>query len=243
MSALHLGLYQPGLAYGCCPANVFACVFNESNYALKLVTQSPDMWLLTEYSKTDHSEFCIPLTEHEERTHYYYINLDDTQFILTTSGYGQYYTVEYWYKSSVQSFGRELNTFLTSEKFMWDSVYKRKVDSMIGITQESLISNVEVKASVAYDSANQIIRIIAWLERAGALVADTKVFNFHWYDFNGDEITSGSRTFHIPNVNGVFKMEIGGVDTIPDMTTPMIASIIDIDDLEYTSCVSIVSYD
>lgn len=244
MGVLHLGIQQPSLLFGCCPANVFAVVFNESFYALKKVSESPDLWTLNGYAKASHEDFCIPLSEHAEKTQYYYINLDTDQFVLSTSGYGEYYIVEYWYKSDGQAFDRSLNTYLGSEKFKWDSLNKVKIDAMLGVIQENIIAQMEVKLSATYNPQGKYLRIIAWLEKSGGIITDTKRFQFELFNFgDGEVIVSGQRTFHLTNVPGVFKMEISDVEISPDFPFPIIGSITDVNDVDYTSCISVASYD
>jgi len=236
------GVYADA-SYGYPDSSVYAVIHNEQEQALKLHTPSPELWILDDYTKITHESFCIQLTEHSERTGYYYKEFDTDLFTLPSTLYGKRYCIEYWYRDNEDAFDRDVDELINNELFLWDATYKRRVFSEIGQEQENQIATTKVVVSAVYDSVNLVVRIIGWLERAGQIVTDTKRLDIHWYAFDDTVITTAQKTVQQVNTPGVFAIELTGISVDPDYVTPIKATIVDSDDTEYTTVVSAATYD
>lgn len=254
MTSLHIGTYGlklkfPELAYGCCPANVCALIFNKSGKALKKISSTPDVWELTDYSKTSHADFCIQLNEHTERSFYYYIDFEDDTYTLLSSSPGDFYDVEFWYRLTTDyDYSRESDTLIDSQRFKWDSLSKSMIDCLISDNQKTNLSLMSPVASIAYDTSNQTVRILCWLQNNGVIVEDTITALITWRNFNGELIAEAQSFSHMidsdgESIDGIFKFELSGITILPDYATPLVLEITDANSNVFKGCTSVVTYD
>jgi len=240
MSNLRLGTYIDTDVYYADPLSVYALIFNSDNNAIK---ESVGIYSFDEYLLVNHSDYCIDLLEHSNRTRYFFADIDTSSLVMPSTSNGSLYCIEYWMKSSESEYSRENDFFLSHEMFMWDSVYKRRYYGEISIEQEKRLVYAKANVSAAYDSIEGKVRIIGWLEIAGRIIETTKRLDVYWNSFDDTEIASAQKTVHQSNTPGVFAIEISGIDLNPDLVTPIKAVIVDEDDIEYGSVVSAATYD
>jgi hypothetical protein len=252
MVALHLGTYAlkekyPELSFGCCSSNICAVILDRFGNALKEV--STGVWGLQEYSKSNHTTFCIPLNEHQQRAFYYFIDLADDTYTLNSNDPGDFYSVEFWYRATTDNdYDRESDILLEVQKFKWDENSKTMIDYSISETQKTDLSLCSAIASIGYDSSSKTLRALCWLHKNGILVEDTSEALITWHSFSGELIVQAVKYNHMVDsdgdkINGIFKFEISGVDINPDIATPFILEITDADSNVFKSCTSVVTYD
>lgn len=245
MANLFISHLETSLAVGCCPDKVAAVLFDESHNALKLISTPPDVWAMAPYAKTDHNDFCILLTEHTERTWFYYKDLDSSQFTLAATPEGEWYTFEFWHKEGTGDFDRDADNFLGEKKVVWDGTYL--CESRLPATQVETLQGYVVQASVGYDSSSQTVYAIAWLEKNNELVRTSQYVTFDWRDRTGAGIMSATISTYIDTedgaMDGIFALDYPGIDLDPDLTTPMVVTIRDVSNNDHTACIGIATWD
>lgn len=243
MKNLIFKYYEDILPIGCCTDQIYAILMDDhSNNALKKVSSSPESWLMVPFIKTEINSYSIDMIEDTNRTRCYQSVLDETKYVIDKPLNPfdiRRFTIEYWRKETANK-SRAVDILLKTEDIYHDGI--NWFNSNLGVTQIESVKQIQPKASVAFDSTNQLFRIIAFLEESGRLIENTTKCYIYIYDFNGNELFSTSSSYFIPNAKGVFKFEIPVNDISPDNIYTVLLDIVS-DSVKYRSVNPIVSYD
>lgn len=243
MPYMHIGKQFSTLTKGCCPANIAAVIFNKDGYALKLVSTPPDAWALAEYTELTHDAFCIPLTEHAERSMYYYADMDTDEFTLATSD--EYpYMVEYWYRaSSGTDYDRTADLLLGNSEFFWNADLLEIVPAPVNQVFLSALIQRQAVIQMAYDHSTETIYAMVWLEKAGQLVEDPQYANITWLESDGTVLASATLSTYVTDMDGVFYTSLPLIDLTGDRITACLVEIVDADGDSWKSMNTVVTYD
>lgn len=221
---LWLDLYL-NLPPSCCVNKVYALVFNQSHQALK--DNGSGIRTFQNYLQATHNDFAIILNEHAERTKYYFVNLGLGQFQIPATPEGQEYMLEFWRRELTGNFNRTEDILEQTRRFYWSGDQSETIQ-LARQTQDKL-AEFEAHVSLAYDSENLAVRLMAHLERNGKLVENSTQMEALWLDQTGRTIAHTVKTDYLTNANGVFQWDTPNLDLEPDRTTLMLCSIIDAD--------------
>lgn len=237
---LYLGTYLKDLTAGCCPGKVYALVMTQDHQALRQV--APNVWDLDSYSAASHIDFAIPLNEHPERTLFYYLDLDESQFTLPANERGRWYTVEYWRRELADTiYNRSQDTLEHTEKFLWSGT--TPVESQLGELDISTISDRQAHISVSYDSETLTLHCMAHLEQNGQLVVNPIQMTATLYDDQGQAVSSIIRNTFLTNVPGVYSWDYPALDLNPDRVYACVVEIIGPDTVLTTTVSYLNSWD
>jgi hypothetical protein len=229
----------PHLTYSCCPVHIAALVFNKSSECLSMVNQNPDFWEFIEYSKENQSNY-IQLSQHQTRTHYYYRELDVSQFNIPSGSY----EIEFWYRSSSSNdYNRESDSLIDIQSFIWDNSIKERYNFSVGNSDLLSIKTINPVVTAVYDKINREVTIVSWLSSGGQFISNVKSLEVKWINIEDQEEVMSEFLTTSQITPGIFKVSIGNIIIQPDRIFPLIATIKDANDITYTSCTSVVSYD
>lgn len=236
---LLIDAYLPDLAAGCCPNKIYALLFNKQHFALK--DTGGGNYSLVAYTKAAHNTFSIILLEHAERAKYYTKEIADVNLVLPQTPEGEEYFLEVWYRSIVGPFDRDVDTLRETRRVIWSG--SQWVESRLDALQASQISGYFSHVSCTYDSDNQTVYFLAWLESRGAVIPNTVRCELTWRDRLGAVISQVVQTTYMPNTPGVFRWDVPGIDVAPDQATSVMVSIRDAEGVDHNTHSSIASWD
>lgn len=216
----------PDLVASCCPDRIYALVFNHLGQAFK--DNGSGVLVMTNYLKASHALFATTLLEDAQRSKYYSLNLDDSDFTLSETPMGLKYTVEYWRRPTTGTFNRDQDILEETRDLYWSgSPAGRIIESRLDTSQEERLAGREVHVVLGYDSTTNTVYGIAWLELNHVLQADAVNCNFQWKDYAGTVITDTTVTSIIPGTPGVFRFSQPATDLAPDRLGLLVATITD----------------
>jgi hypothetical protein len=224
MANLLLDAYLPHLEPGCCPAKVYALVFNRSHQALK--DPGTGVLVMTNFVKAQQNSFAITLNEHTERTKYYYLDLDQSDFTLADNAFGSEYYIEIWRRELSGNFNRDQDILEETRRLYWAG--GRIAQSQLDPSQEDRLANYQAHVALAYDSENQTAYILGFLDKNGILQENTQQCEFQWLDHSGAELANVTTTSFLPNAPGVFSISLPSINLTPDRIGVMMATITDV---------------
>lgn len=218
---LLLDVYLKDLVPSCCVNKVYALVFDNQHQALK--DPGTTVRVLTPFASAQQNSFGIILNEHAERTKYYFLNLDQSQFILPASPRGEQYYIEFWRRELAGSFDRAVDILEEVRPLIWDG--DKIVNAVLGAKGINEISKYEAHISATYDSENLVLYFMGHLERNGAIVTDPLSLNLVMRDNQGNTVVNTSQSVYLPNAPGVFEWDQPGIDLDHDRTYLMTCTI------------------
>lgn len=241
---LLLSTYTPELVPGCCPGDLYAIVFGEDDSELALKDNGSSVLTLQSFDKDNQVDFAIALNEKTNRTRYYSVLLADGGYTLPDNTAGSYYTVEYWQRALTGSTSRQDDTLREVDTFVIHD--GTRVDSKLGTGDLDLLANWQAHAAVSYDSTNQVVGVVGWLEKNGELyITDEskRYFNFKWIAPDGTVIDETTQTTYLADLEGVFYYTISEIDLDPDAVLPAVATIRDSNGTDHKTTTTVVTWD
>lgn len=238
MANLYISHDGSGLVEDCCPDNIGAILFTDSEEALK--NDGFGAYTPQSYVRADHEDYIITLSEPAERSFYYFVDLDEAQFTLPETPAGRWYELEIWYSTTTSVWDRDVDTLRELRRVIWDG--SNLIDARLGAGQVADMSQWIAHASVGYDHTTNTVYFTCWLEQDGSWVQDPKSVTILWHDSVGNEILNVTvSTFNY--VTGIFQFNAANIDLTPDRVTPIQVAITAQDDTVYTSLATVVSWD
>lgn len=237
--SIRLDVYVPDLVVDCCPDKVYAIIFNDEGDALKWAA-GPAQWQLATYVLADHADFAIALAESSDRSKFYTLLLEAADYTLADTPDGTHYWMEYWLREAVDTnYDRTEDTLLESRRFYL--VNNELSYTQLNLFQRQALQGATAQCTIAYDSEEQKVRFMAWLERGGAAVTDAVTATVYWTKRDGTVILNTSYSTHVTGQPGVFCWEHTGIDLEPDEVSVIKVTIEDADGnlpFTYTSMVT-----
>lgn len=226
--ALLLDILASGLAAGCCPAKVYALVFDHQGNALK--DNGSGTLVLAPYIKANHADFAQVLVEATERTSYYTKNVTLVTFPVTPDG--AKYTVEYRYRNAPgTAYNRDQDAVLELRDLYWSGTNIQP--TRLDLWQEGRLQFTECHVTVGYDSTTKTVYAIAWMEKNFSPQLTTTRCEFQWINYLGVEICHVIVTSVVPGVPGVFRFSLPNTDLTPDQVGVVKATIRDADGVDH----------
>lgn len=220
---------------------IYAMLFNPfTGEALDFSTITP--YELDDFDG-DQERFSIILPLTENRSRHYSELLEAGEFTLPDTDYGKYYTIEYWAEAVSGTQDRDDDYFLATERLMWSSA--TRVESQLSEDQEQAIADRAAHyvgfCSAVYDTTNERVSFMAWLELNGALQTDAIRAVIEMTDVNGN--TVASLTITTIESEGHFKGAQDGVTLSPDETYFLTATLRDAGGTDHKSGSGPVTWD
>jgi len=222
--------YKEGVE-GCCPVMFYALIFNQQHQALK--NNGSGDYALAAYASADHADFAIVLNEHTERTRFYYLDFDPANFTLAANVLGQPYTMEIWKALVGGTYSRTDDTLREAREFFWDG--DNFINAEFSQSQINAIANQTSHVAAVYDSNNNVLRCMAFLDRNGSLITNPLSCNFRLISRANDELANSTITAQLGQQPGIFHWEQPGITLDPDEVYAVVALIIDADGNEHES--------
>lgn len=223
MANLWLDISLPDLVQGCCVDRVYALVFDRLHRALK--DNGSGVLIPTAYVKAQHSTFALILSEQSERSKYYFLNLDSTQFSLPANLRGETYQVEYWRRELTGAYNRDQDILEETRPLRWSG--NNQVAAELSLEGVNEIVEHESHVSASYDSETLILYLMAHLERAGALVEDALEMNARLLTSAGVEVFNVTQNTYLANAPGIFNWEQSNLNLEHDRIYTVLVTITD----------------
>lgn len=229
----------PELTQGCCTNKVYAVIHGNSG-SLKLLESGS--YALSQYSQSQHSSFCIVMSEIDERPGTYRAVISKQYLSLPVSSDGQKYTVEYRRRTAGdQLFSRSEDSFLGYDSWFWTG--EAMSASFVSASESDRSSSYEASFGFSYDSELDKIRCIAFLKKNGEIVDGSKRCEVKWVERNGNLISNSSSSTHIAGMPGFFQLEFSGAELTPDESSAILVSITGPDNVIHKSGTVSVTWD
>ena len=116
---------------------VYALLFDRDSNALAL---SGAMYGMYEFSSASQNNFAIELTEHAQRTKYWYNSIPCSGIVLPDNDYGERYTLEFWCSYEGGNFSRTSDFLLKTKELTW--LDSRVAESRLDQSQEASIASL-----------------------------------------------------------------------------------------------------
>jgi hypothetical protein len=228
----------PLLTVGCCPNKIYAILFNEDMQALKL---DAGVWSFAAYDQED-SGFAIPMAEDAERTMTYQSIINSGFHTLPVTPPGRHYFIEFWRRTLSDSLlSRSEDTLMQCERCYWDGdglAYSRLSSSDV-----TSVAKNEALVNYAYDSSDNSINMLCFLNTNGRLRTDVNRCEVLWTKRDGSPIAHIVKTSTISGMDGFFAIDIPLTDLSPDLCTPIKVTIRDSSGESHTTGQASVTWD
>lgn len=219
-STLRIEAYFKDLPQGCCANKIYALVFRQNNQALKL---SGPTYLFDTFTAAALDSFKIELSEHAQRSKYYYADLSAASVaLIPDTAHDEPYWLEFWLKEGAG--GRTLDTLYEVRPFWWQN--HRLTWDQLSFSDKSNLDYFKAHVVVSFDSTLSKLRFVGWLEKNGRLVTAAETCSIKWLTRAGLTVADFTISSAMPGMPGVFQAEQVIIDIDPDEAMPIQISVL-----------------
>lgn len=219
---MRLEYYHKAGTTGCCPLTFYAVLFDRSHQSLK--DNGLGVRVLSSFTGgSSQTNYAIVLNEHPQRSRFYYLDLDPSAFVLAANTRGQKFTVEIWKAFSSGTYNRTNDELVEVREVMWDG--SEFIDAELGEVQLEELSHYEPQLAASYDSNENALRAMAFLEKNGQLLDDSTLCEFQLINRAGVEMTASSITNMLTAQPGIFSWDEPGIVLDPDEVYAVVVTI------------------